>query len=1770
MEDYALNYYKKTKENFMKRILTVSATVALILCMVLSLGIFVSAESTITESDWIQAPEKTLVKCADGDCDHTECDYVYSFAVIGDTQCLVRIDATAFATALKSDPTLTYESYEKAHIKNLYNWILDNKDDKNIQYVLGLGDITEAFQSTSGYYAREWGLSKAAIELLNGKIGYSLVRGNHDITTGFNSAFGKGTQYYSDLEALAKTTDAEGRPMAGFLNPDKIEDTYRKIVIGEHKYIIFTVDYYATEACVTWINEILEENSDYTAIITIHEMLNRDHSFSDAYETTTPAEGLEKENWQEALSSGGNVSPRALWENALSKHANVKLILCGHIDEDDIKTSQLMGENGNTVTLMLIDGQTIDKSIEPVGLVTMFYISADGKVMNVEHISTVRAIAEKNAYLKDVNQFEITIDYSDANGNGWTVTPYGNIPNEFYNSYPLHILVDDDGVEDNDTVYHGGFSDWSGVLDKIEALNQIGGIGSRTSRRIYVLMSKDYSFNGNTDFNLASIPSGVVLDLNGKTLTLEDDGVFLPYYNASSEHTASITLKNGSVSMKGDEFIALQTLEGGAGSSVRIYLEDLSVVWNGTSAPLVSTLEGYAGITANVNLTVKNCSFDTSKEEAQIEILDLDDTSDNNAVKLKLIGGEINGTTLSNTVIASLNKDNDSILFEKNSDGKYLAITLKESIEFGVDYITIAGWKLQFTAMTTTSPYRYEIEAVADHIEQTPYGKISLNVYPLDDYPLALFQNGEIVTAYATWSEFYSNIANVDTSEAKNTVLYFRKDVDHPSSISNNSNMLRTIKYITIDLGGHTLSGSGAQLFSLLASGNKAFTTNIFVTNGTVSALKNNSPVVTFNSTNTSNVETRFNITFTKVTLNRKSGGRLIADAFSSGTYGSINTITFNDCKIDATGVSQLCKLEESNNQNKLDIAIIINGGEIISNKDLVFATFSAERESGKGSPDSLTFGKYNGAYTTYVNSSFPAPDTAFNTVDGGTAYFTLSQTAGKYVLVEDTSNIETTPYGKIPLNVYPLDDYPLALFQNGEIVTAYATWSEFYSNIANVDTSEANNTVLYLRNNIDHASSVANADNKLRTIKHLTIDLNGKTLSASGAQVFSFVVLGNVDFTTNIFVKNGTVSANKANSPIVTFNGAISTSIKASYNITFTDVTLTKTNAGRLLADAFSSGTTGSTNTIVLNNCIIDATGETQLCKLEESNDQNKLDIAIVINGGKIIATKNLVFASFSAEKESGKGSPDSLTFGKYNGAYTTYTNTAYAAPTTAFDTVNEGKAFFKATQTAGEYLLTLCTHSGGMATCSTKAICELCGDEYGAFGACASFSFDSFSGLYLCISCGARCEHTLFNDGKCKLCTYACVHDWTSDGVNATCSVCGETCESSQIPTLDATCSACKSNSAYANGVCTECGTECNHLFNAGGHCSLCGEFGNAITFADGKNGGANASSNNGNSLVVGDGVYTSADGSYKQLWDYRDTNGSLLGRNYVFSAKFTFDDWKYVSGNSAGTTRLLIWANGDVSASTTKFALYMFGNKGKLELSPDHDDASTRMTLELNKEYDIRVAIRSEESSDGIFAHTAEISVNGQLMWTRSFELTAENGMAIRLGDHTPRKTQVKYSVSDNFGIHCIDESINYIGVQEKENANYNADLAYGLRFIFGIDDIYLGDVGVKVEAEMTGSIIYEDVSGELICSSSRTVLNNVLAGGKVCTPGAYGAGYGGNYIALAITDIPLDHAATYTFTLTPYVTYHSGETVFSETSHKITVSFIDGKMNIGYEK
>ena len=71
-------------------------------------------------------------------------DYAFSFAVVGDTQ------------------TLAY--YYQTQFAQLYNWIVNNIESKKIEYVIGLGDITD--KDTKA----EWTLAKNLIKKLNGKV----------------------------------------------------------------------------------------------------------------------------------------------------------------------------------------------------------------------------------------------------------------------------------------------------------------------------------------------------------------------------------------------------------------------------------------------------------------------------------------------------------------------------------------------------------------------------------------------------------------------------------------------------------------------------------------------------------------------------------------------------------------------------------------------------------------------------------------------------------------------------------------------------------------------------------------------------------------------------------------------------------------------------------------------------------------------------------------------------------------------------------------------------------------------------------------------------------------------------------------------------------------------------------------------------------------------------------------------------------------------------------------------------------------------------------------------------------------------------------------------------------------------------------------------------------------------------------------------------------------------------------------------------------------
>lgn len=283
-------------------------------------------------------------------------DYAYSFAVVGDTQ------------------MISYNWPSK--LANIYDWIVDNADKRQIKYVFGLGDITDRDAVT------EWGAARSAISKLNGVIPYSLVRGNHDSSAKFNEFFG---------------IDEYKNQFGGFYQEGVIDNSWRTFDVGGHKYLFVTLDFGASDDILNWAGKIIEAHPDRKVIITTHCYLYRDGTTLDKGDVCPPNPSGDNSG----MANNGD----QMWDKLISKYENIILVISGHDPCEDIVVRQEDGVHGNTVTQILIDPQYTDMVFGPTGMVATLYFSEDGNDLQVEYYSTVLG-----KYYKASNQIEISLN----------------------------------------------------------------------------------------------------------------------------------------------------------------------------------------------------------------------------------------------------------------------------------------------------------------------------------------------------------------------------------------------------------------------------------------------------------------------------------------------------------------------------------------------------------------------------------------------------------------------------------------------------------------------------------------------------------------------------------------------------------------------------------------------------------------------------------------------------------------------------------------------------------------------------------------------------------------------------------------------------------------------------------------------------------------------------------------------------------------------------------------------------------------------------------------------------------------------------------------------------------------------------------------------------------------------------------------------------------------------------------------------------------------
>ncbi|MBO5232332.1 MAG: metallophosphoesterase [Clostridia bacterium] len=290
----------------------------------------------------------------------TASDYVYSMAVVGDIQ------------------ITSYKHTDELH--HLYDWILDNKDDKNIQYVLGLGDITD--QDNDWEYAA---VEEQLKRLQNAGIDQSIVRGNHD-------------WHFNDYI----TFEEYGNGLVSF--DGTMRNTYRLTTIGGVKYMMLTLDFFPTDDAVNWAAEAIEAHPDYNVILTTH-----------AYYKTGMIIGDGELQQDEDLYNVPDISVansgQDLYDKLVSRYSNIVLVMCGHASTEDYGPAYEISEraDGSKVVQMMINHQQLE-SVDgrSYGMLAMLYFKNDGKTVSLEYFSTANEM-----YYMDKFQYEFQLDLID-------------------------------------------------------------------------------------------------------------------------------------------------------------------------------------------------------------------------------------------------------------------------------------------------------------------------------------------------------------------------------------------------------------------------------------------------------------------------------------------------------------------------------------------------------------------------------------------------------------------------------------------------------------------------------------------------------------------------------------------------------------------------------------------------------------------------------------------------------------------------------------------------------------------------------------------------------------------------------------------------------------------------------------------------------------------------------------------------------------------------------------------------------------------------------------------------------------------------------------------------------------------------------------------------------------------------------------------------------------------------------------------------------------
>ncbi|GAB3999279.1 hypothetical protein GCM10028771_33950 [Nocardioides marmoraquaticus] len=262
-------------------------------------------------------------------------------------------DPTASSFTLAVMPDTQQEVFGRdPRMRQRSDWLVSQRERLDLRFVTHVGDVTNwGWLAPDQYRVASEGLRP----LEQAGVPYSLSIGNHDTRAiGWDGRGNYGGGAYVQnpecarrLGAPACKTDLLVRrtdefndvftasrfgAVAGAFEPGKVDNTYSTFAADGYDWLVLNLELWPRAAAVDWAKRVVAGHPDHNVVVVTHSYLNGSGGIYDR-------------------SDYGSTSPRYLWDNLVSRYANIKLVLSGHVGSAALRVDT--GRQGNKVVSLL-------------------------------------------------------------------------------------------------------------------------------------------------------------------------------------------------------------------------------------------------------------------------------------------------------------------------------------------------------------------------------------------------------------------------------------------------------------------------------------------------------------------------------------------------------------------------------------------------------------------------------------------------------------------------------------------------------------------------------------------------------------------------------------------------------------------------------------------------------------------------------------------------------------------------------------------------------------------------------------------------------------------------------------------------------------------------------------------------------------------------------------------------------------------------------------------------------------------------------------------------------------------------------------------------------------------------------------------------------------------------------------------------------------------------------------------------------------------------